>query len=137
MGTAVFRKEHAREGRFAFTAKEDGEYLLCFLNNEPAKRRVSMHFLSGVGAHDFHQIAKHEHVNPLRSELEEMEAIVKDIHDEMIYMRGREEAMRNTNESTNARVLWFSLFSMLVMIAMGVWQAFHLKNFFKLKRLID
>jgi hypothetical protein len=95
-----------------------------------------MHFLSGVGAHDFHQIAKKEHINPLRSELAEMEAVVKDIHDEMIYMRGREEAMRNTNESTNARVLWFSLFSMLVMISMGVWQAFHLKNFFKTKKLI-
>jgi hypothetical protein len=43
--------------------------------------------------------------------------------------RKREEAMRNTNESTNARVLWFSVFSVCVLASTGAWQVYHLKQY--------
>ncbi|RLN36580.1 hypothetical protein BBJ28_00021817, partial [Nothophytophthora sp. Chile5] len=53
-----------------------------------------------------------------------------------LYMREREAAMRDTNESTNSRVLWFSFFSIVVLLGMGVWQVLYLKKFFKSKKLI-
>ena len=65
-----------------------------------------------------------------------MEDTVDEIHREMLYMREREAMMRNTNESTNARVLWFSFFSIVVLLGMGVWQVLYLKKFFKSKKLI-
>eukprot|EP01047_Picozoa_sp_COSAG01_P096698 COSAG01_NODE_27146_length_693_cov_0.865320_1_plen_51_part_00 len=37
--------------------------------------------------------------------------------------------MRNTNESTNARVLWFSVFSVCVLASTGAWQVYHLKQY--------
>jgi len=40
-------------------------------------------------------------------------------------------------ESTNARVLWFSVFSMGVLLALAGIQVWYLKTYFKKKKLID
>eukprot|EP00644_Phytophthora_capsici_P011480 jgi/Phyca11/508711/fgenesh2_kg.PHYCAscaffold_37_\ len=73
---------------------------------------------------------------PVEKELRKMEDTVDEIHREMLYMREREATMRNTNESTNSRVLWFSFLSIIVLLGMGVWQVMYLKKFFKSKKLI-
>ncbi|ULT89200.1 hypothetical protein L3Y34_007989 [Caenorhabditis briggsae] len=52
-------------------------------------------------------------------------------------MRQREEEMRNTNESTNSRVLYLSIFSMLCLLGLAIWQVLFLRNYFKSKKLID
>ncbi|MES1916303.1 MAG: Transmembrane emp24 domain-containing protein 10 [Cercozoa sp. M6MM] len=51
-------------------------------------------------------------------------------------MQSREERMRTTNESTNTRVLWFSVFSMLALGALSVWQIYFLRDFFRRKKMI-
>jgi len=80
--------------------------------------------------------------------MRKLEGVVKEITDEMDYLKRREEKMRDTNgqplctpfpkcitlltrsdyvcflgvESTNARVQNFALFTMFVLIALGAWQ---------------
>lgn len=39
-------------------------------------------------------------------------------------------------ESTNTRVLFFSIFSMFILVLLGTWQIFYLKKFFKSKKMI-
>jgi len=39
-------------------------------------------------------------------------------------------------ESTNARVLWFSVLSMVILLVLGAWQLYYLKRFFQEKKLI-
>eukprot|EP01135_Chromosphaera_perkinsii_P004804 Nk52_evm35s296 gene=Nk52_evmTU35s296 len=72
-----------------------------------------------------------------------MEVELKRIEDESLailhtfqFLKKREEEMRDTNESTNARVLWFSILSMGCLVALGSWQVYYLKNFFQQKKLI-
>uniref|UniRef100_A0A452VHM2 Transmembrane emp24 domain-containing protein 9-like n=1 Tax=Ursus maritimus TaxID=29073 RepID=A0A452VHM2_URSMA len=48
----------------------------------------------------------------------------------------REERFRQTSESTNQRVLWWSILQTLILVATGVWQMQHLKSFFKAKKLV-
>lgn len=48
----------------------------------------------------------------------------------------REERFRQTSESTNKRVLWWSLAQVIVLVAMGFWQMRHLKTFFETKKLV-
>lgn len=48
----------------------------------------------------------------------------------------REERFRTTSESTNSRVLWWSLAQTCVLLAMGYWQLRHLKSFFEAKKLV-
>ena len=48
----------------------------------------------------------------------------------------REERFRQTSESTNQRVLWWSLGQTCILVLMGAWQMRHLKSFFEAKKLV-
>lgn len=48
----------------------------------------------------------------------------------------REERFRMTSESTNQRVLWWSIAQTLILIVTGIWQMKHLKSFFEAKKLV-
>ena len=48
----------------------------------------------------------------------------------------REERFRQTSESTNQRVLWWSIAQTLILVATGFWQMRHLKGFFEAKKLV-
>ncbi|DAZ94798.1 TPA: hypothetical protein N0F65_002411 [Lagenidium giganteum] len=122
--------------KFSFHADAGGSYSVCFFNSNDNPVRVMLDFKHGVEAKDYTEVAKREHLMPVEKELRKMEDTVDEIHREMLYMREREAAMRSTNESTNSRVLWFSFLSIVVLLAMGVWQVFYLKKFFKSKKLI-
>ena len=52
-------------------------------------------------------------------------------------MKQREEEMRSTNESTNSKVLYFSVFSMGCLMSLAIWQVLYLRRYFKAKKLID
>jgi len=62
---------------------------------------------------------------------------VESVHREMIYQREREETHRNTNESTNARVVWYSVMTICAVAAVSIAQAFYMHNFLDSKRLLQ
>ncbi len=51
-------------------------------------------------------------------------------------LQAREERFRLVSDSTNARVLWWSLGQAIILILMGIWQMRHLKSFFEAKKLV-
>lgn len=53
------------------------------------------------------------------------------VKDEQGYIIVRERTHRNTAESTNARVKWWSVFQMMVLLGEGVFQVWWLKRFFE------
>nr|KAF6503069.1 transmembrane p24 trafficking protein 10 [Molossus molossus] len=83
------------------------------------------------------KIAKVEKLKPLEVELRRLEDLSESIVNDFAYMKKREEEMRDTNESTNTRVLYFSIFSMFCLIGLATWQVFYLRRFFKAKKLIE
>lgn len=48
----------------------------------------------------------------------------------------REVEMREVSERTNGRVAWFSIMSLGVCIVVSILQLWHLKRFFRKKKLI-
>lgn len=68
----------------------------------------------------------------MRQLLGQAEQIAK----EQNYQRYREERFRQTSENTNARVLWWSIIQVIVLVATGAWQMRHLKGFFEAKKLV-
>ncbi|KAG0203947.1 vesicle coat component [Mortierella sp. GBA30] len=131
--------------RGAFLTKRAGDVVACFTNTlsdgykpDPRYARiVDIDFEIGSETIDYAKLAEAEKLKPMEVELRKLEDLVKDILDNMEHLQAREERMRNTNESTNARVQWFSTLTMFVLIALGLWQIFYLKRFFRKKRLID
>lgn len=53
------------------------------------------------------------------------------VKDEQSYIVVRERVHRNTAESTNSRVKWWSIFQLAVLIAEGIFQVWWLKRFFE------
>lgn len=60
--------------------------------------------------------------------------LVKQVKDEQAYIVMREQMHRNTAESTNGRVKWWSIFQMAVLVAEGIFQVWWLKRFFEVRR---
>ncbi|CAF5139730.1 unnamed protein product, partial [Rotaria magnacalcarata] len=55
---------------------------------------------------------------------------------EQNYQRYREERFRTLSETTNQRVLWWSLAQLVILVIAGLWQMRHLKGFFEAKKLV-
>jgi p24 family protein delta-1 len=60
-----------------------------------------------------------------------MEETVNEIVTEMEYLRGREQKLRDTNESTNERVKWFAFGTMGMLVGLGAWQIVYLRAYFR------
>ena len=60
-----------------------------------------------------------------------MSELVSQVKDEQSYIIVRERVHRNTAESTNARIKWWSIFQLMVLIGQGFFQVWWLKRFFE------
>ncbi|KAH9492899.1 Transmembrane emp24 domain-containing protein 10 [Bulinus truncatus] len=141
-GHILYSKEDAIKGRFAFTTEEYDNFEVCFVSKPmgggvAADREVFLNLKHGIEAKNYEDIAKAEKLKPLEVELRRLEDLSKSIVDDFAYMRAREEQMRDTNESTHSRVMYFSLFSMLCLLGLATWQVLYLRRYFKAKKLIE
>lgn len=78
-----------------------------------------------------------ESLSGLEVEMRKLEGVVKEIVEELNYLKRREARMRDTNESTNERVYYFSLLTAATLVSLGIWQILYLRSYFKRKHLID
>lgn len=65
------------------------------------------------------------------STVRSLSELVAQVKDEQGYIVVRERTHRNTAESTNARVKWWSIFQILVLFGEGIFQVWWLKRFFE------
>nr|XP_046222815.1 transmembrane emp24 domain-containing protein 10-like [Oncorhynchus gorbuscha] len=142
-GHILYSKEDASKGKFAFTTEDYDMFEVCFESKSPlgtgrvTDQLVNLDMKHGVEAKNYEEIAKVEKLKPLEVELRRLEDLSESIVNDFAYMKKREEEMRDTNESTNIRVLYFSIFSMCCLIGLATWQVFYLRRFFKAKKLIE
>jgi len=141
-GHILYNKEDASKGKFAFTTEEYDMFDVCFENKmseggKGADREVFLNVKHGVEAKNYEMMAKAEKLKPLEVELKRLEDLSESIVNDFAYMRSREEEMRDTNESTHTRVLYFSIFSMLCLLGLATWQVLYLRRYFKAKKLIE
>ncbi|KAF0460991.1 endoplasmic reticulum vesicle protein 25 [Gigaspora margarita] len=108
------KRDINEETRLAFTTHANADISVCFTNtldedfqpNPQYHRMIDLDIDIGAEAIDPNQFEK---LKPMEAELRKLEQVVQEIVDEMDYLRQREARMRDTNESTNERVKWFSL----------------------------
>ena len=66
-------------------------------------------------------------VAPIEREIRKLAAGLVSVKDEQEYIVVRERTHRNTAESTNSRVKWWSILQALVLFSVVAWQVFYLK----------
>lgn len=92
-------------------------------------QRLDLKLNIGETAIDYSEVAKREHLSALELEVRRLNDKVRDVIKEQTYMRDRESNFRDTSESSNSRVMWWSLFQMAVLVVAGVWQVLYLKDY--------
>jgi hypothetical protein len=141
-GQHFVNRESTEKGKFAFTTDDYDVFEVCFISRVPATKRGLRHevFLNmkhGVEAKSYEGLGDAAKLKPLEVELKRLEDLSESIVQDFAHMRQREEEMRDTNESTNSRVLYFSVFSMLCLLGLATWQVLYLRKYFKSKKLIE
>lgn len=138
-GNVLHHKQNITHGQFAFTSSESGQYLTCFWPDHPGQGgalSVNIDWKIGVAAKDWETVARREKIEGVELELRKLEGAVEAIHDNLLYLKGREAEMRGVSESTNFRVAWFSILSLGVCILVSCAQVWYLTRFFQKKKLI-
>jgi len=141
-GNPVFSSPSEQmRGTFAFTtSKTGGVFSFCFALN-PSEgtyvvKRVGISLKVGVQAKDYTKVALDEHLNKLETFVRKIEDQVSEVFQDIEYLKKREAKMRDTNESTNARVKWLSIFEIGTFIGLSLWQVFYLKNYLHKKKVL-
>lgn len=147
-GHTLYNKENASKGKFAFTTEEYDIFEVCFESKvadgqhhfagaHQTTKEVTLKMKHGIETKDYDALAKANKLKPLEVELSRLEDLSAAIVSDFAYMKQREEEMRDTNESTNNKVLYFSIFSMACLMSLAIWQVLYLRRYFKAKKLID
>lgn len=133
-----------KDMRVSFTIYESVAIDICFTNTleRTGNRRVylsrdvELEVETGSQARDWNAIQAAEKLKPNEVDLRRVEEITQEIAQELQYLKNREERMRDTNESTNSRVKYFSTFIVLSLIGLGFWQILYLRHYFRVKHII-
>ena len=97
--------------------------------------RLDFELNVGESALDYAAIAKTEKLADIDVQVRRLRDRVHSVRTEQAYFRSREMAMRNTNESTNRRVLGWSIFYVAFVLFGGFYQLRVLRNFFRARKI--
>ncbi|TRY86654.1 hypothetical protein DNTS_005007 [Danionella cerebrum] len=127
----ILSRQYGSDGRFTFTSHTPGEHQICLHSNSTkmalfsgGKLRVHLDIQVGEHTNNYPEIAA-------KDKLTELQLRVRQLLDQY-----REERFRMTSESTNQRVLWWSIAQTVILLITGIWQMKHLKSFFEAKKLV-
>ncbi|XP_066953604.1 transmembrane emp24 domain-containing protein 2 isoform X4 [Macrobrachium rosenbergii] len=74
--------------------------------------------------------------NKMEDMIRELSAALSGVKHEQDYMEVRDRIHRSINDNTNSRVVLWSVFEALVLVAMTVGQVYYLKQFFEVRRVV-
>jgi hypothetical protein len=129
-GNKIHSEAQVTNGDVKISIEYPGRYEYCFSNEAStvATKDVTFH------VHGLFQVDS-ESVIPesLDAEVKTLSKLMQDIKNEQGYIVIRERTHRNTAESTNARVKWWSIFQLIVVAVNSIFQIYYLKRFFEVK----
>jgi len=148
----VWTQNRQTEGRTTFITETNGRFTTCFDNtfSSMSSKVIVFQALSG-GRHRIVQDAAPKVVpglEPVKQKdvelrnsaigrtINDFAGLVGELQNDLEAMKMREQVHRNTNESTNERVMFWALFEMLMLLAMSLGQIFYMRRLFEVKRVI-
>ncbi|KAF8528992.1 emp24/gp25L/p24 family/GOLD-domain-containing protein [Hysterangium stoloniferum] len=129
-GLAIGKHLKQSTGTVSTTAEVDGRYEYCFSN---AMSTIADKIVS-FNVHGIVYVGEDETIAPIEREIRDLANGLQSVKDEQEYIVVRERVHRNTAESTNDRVKWWSIIQTIVLFAVVGWQIYYLKSFFEVKR---
>lgn len=125
-------EKSSSHGDIKVIAPSKGKYEYCFSNGENIATKDVTFNIHGVVYVDVDD----ENSNTLDSSIRKLSKLIREIKDEQGYIVIRERTHRNTAESTNDRVKWWSVFQVGVVVANSIFQIYYLKRFFEVTSFV-
>ncbi|EGC37250.1 hypothetical protein DICPUDRAFT_150161 [Dictyostelium purpureum] len=133
----VYQGHRETEGTKTLRSSFAGIYSFCFSNKMSSLTDKTVSFMLSVGENSpIRELAKKNDLTPIERSIMTLSDGVTGVRNEQNYFRMREAAHRNTAESTNSRVLWWSIFEACVLVSLSIWQIYYLRRFFEVKRAV-
>ncbi|KDN42297.1 supernatant protein factor, C-terminal domain-containing protein [Tilletiaria anomala UBC 951] len=117
----LYRKD---TGTYSFTAQHDGRYEYCFSNEFSTVSDKTVSF----NVHGIIYVPDDGEMQPIEREIRDLAAGLQAIKDEQEYLVVRERVHRNTAESTNTRVKWWSIAQGIMLLGVCGVQIFFVKR---------
>lgn len=127
----VFNLNHVTDGHIPdLDISAPGKYEYCFSNERSGIKTKDVTFHV---EHVWGSELRTEQYDTLDGQLKLLKRIVDDLSHESEYLRIRERTHRNTAESTNTRVKWWSVAQLIFVAANAFFQVAYLKRFFEVR----
>lgn len=127
-------------GDFVFNSDDSGEHKFCltpFYEDHTQGRKHRIFFDIAIGAAlDYVDSKSTKKVDGLTLQIQDLNRKLQEIHQEQESIRERESVFRNQSESTNGRVVWWSIIQVSVLVATCAYQLRHLKGFFVKQKIV-
>ncbi|KAI8363794.1 emp24/gp25L/p24 family/GOLD-domain-containing protein [Choanephora cucurbitarum] len=131
----IISDTRATTNTHSFQANIVGKYVYCFSNEFSSSSEKIVGFNVHENIQKMHETMK-EHTDPLEKEIAELAESIFAVKAQQEYIVVREKQHRDTAESTNARVKWWSIGQVILLVSVCVWQVYYLKRFFEVKRAV-
>ncbi|EGC34568.1 emp24/gp25L/p24 family protein [Dictyostelium purpureum] len=133
-GNSIFERLHfdnQMKGKYSFTAGESGAYKVCF-NNEMSRFTAKVVTFSWDSEENAEKdAAKGDSITPMDQSVQKIERVLQSVIYEQKKLRFREQSNRDTSESTNARVVWWTIAEVVVLVVMAIGQIWYLRKWFE------
>ncbi|CUM63139.1 uncharacterized protein PRCAT00000706001 [Priceomyces carsonii] len=128
------------DNEFVFTSLDAGEHKFCLTptyidGTKDKQHRIFIDIITGT-AHDYVDSKSTHKVDALTAQVQVLNKKLAGIHYEQESMREREAIFRDQSESTNSRVVKWTIIQLIVLIGTCVYQLRHLKSFFVKQKIV-
>lgn len=140
----VMNAKISHDGEFTFTALDTGEHKICitpYLDGKPERQytndnKIRVFMDLDIGDVKVLDSKKTTDIQSLKARVNDLILRVKNVKAEQLVFREKEAIFRDHSESTNRKIMVWSIIQLLVLGAMCAFEMKYLKNFFVKQKVL-